>query len=341
MLAFTSMYPRIDLNESFYEDDDYRIGMSENKYYLVSKLNTTVLVYEKHPEKIMTFIDGALVDKLRYSSLKRLYASLGETNGSGTSKMLASRIKFILENINNANAEYVPSPAETYHNEIELLKNAYKNDCCTHLTSDISWQIKHFMKYAKSYDIRIYDEMSVHGMTKFLILIDEGEDVIYKAIIRDGKLYFTNHKREKTLRELFVKDNFNFYDYGYYESTDGEIINLFRSRLRLIESHYNPKSQQYTINVKHGFTNGRTMREMIDKEIINELLDENVNQMVTHSTINQAVYDENYIFNTIFESELIFEPTRAFINNLLELSIVDENMPITIEDVKIYEMTVI
>lgn len=83
------------------------------------------------------------------------------------------------------------------------------------------------------------------------------------------------------------------------------------------------------------------MREMIDKEIINELLDENVNQMVTHSTINQAVYDENYIFNTIFESELIFEPTRAFINSLLELSIVDENMPITIEDVKIYEMTVI
>lgn len=341
MLAFTSMYPRIDLNESFHEDDNCRIGTSENKYYLVSKLNTTVLVYEKHPEKIMTFIDGFLVDKLRYSSLKRLYASLGETNGSGTTIMLASRIKFILENINNADAKYVPSPEETYHKEIKLLKNAYTNDCCTHLTSDISWQIKHFMKYSKSYEIRIYDEMLIDGMTKSIILIDESEDVIYKAIVRDGKLYFTNPKREKSLRESFIKDNFNFYDYGYYEATDGEIINLFRTRLRLIESHYNPKSQQYTIKVKHGFTNGRTMREMIDKEIIKELIDENVNQMVTESKINQAVYDENYIFNTVFENELIFEPTQAFINSLVSLSIIDDNTPLTVEDVKIYEMTVI
>lgn len=338
MLAFTSMYPRIDLNESFYEDDNYRIGTSENNYYLFSKLNTTVLVYEKHPEKIMTFIDGFLVDKIRYSPLKRLYSSLGEGNGS---IVLASRIKFILENINNVKAEYVPSPEETYHKEIKLLKNAYENDCCTHLNSDISWQIKHFMKYAKSYDIRIYDEMSIGGMTKSIILIDEGEDVIYKAIVRDGKLYFTNPKREKSLRESFVKDNFNFYDYGYYEATDGVIINLFRTRLRLIESHYNPKSQQYTINVKHGFTNGRTMQEMIDEEIINELIDENVNQMVTQSKINQAVYDENYIFNTVFENEIIYEPTQDFINNLVSLSIIDVNTPFTIEDVKTYEMVVI
>lgn len=338
MLAFASMYPRIDLNESFYDNDNCRIGVSENKFYLVSKLNTTVLVFEKNPDKIMTFIDGFLVDKIRYSSLNRLY----ETSGSGMTHLPVSRIKFILDNINNVTAKYDPSLEETYYNEIIILKNAYKNDCCTHLSSDISWQIKHFMKYSKSYNIRILDEIVVDGVTKSLMIIDEDSQAIHYAIIRNGKLYFSSATREKPLRISFITNNFNFYEYGHFESTDGEIINLFRSQLRLIESHYNPKSYQYTIDVKHGLTNGHTMREMIDNSGIKEVTnDESVNEKVTHSTINQAIYDENYIFNIIFETEIIFEPTQSFIDSLVELSIIDENIPITPEDVNIYEMTII
>lgn len=337
MLTFASLYPKIDLNDTFYDDESCRIGINENNSYLISKLDSTVIVYDKTNSKIMTFIDSILVDKLRYSSLKRLY----DVSGSGTSHLLSSRIRFMLENTNDITAKYEPSLAETYHNEISILKNAYKNDCCTHLSSAISWQIKHLMKYSTTYDIRISDETTVRGVAKNLILIDEGTEVIHHAIVRDGKLYFNNTKKENISRISFIKNNFNLYEYGHYEANDGEIINLFRSRLRLIESHYNPKSQQYTIDIKQGLTDGSTMRELMDKSVMFEHINEFVNDKVCHLKMKQSIYDENFIFNFVFERDIIFEPRQSFIDNLVELSIIDEGSTITPEAVNTYEMNII
>lgn len=337
MLTFASLYPKIDLTDTFYDDESCKIGINANNSYLISKLNSTVIVYDATHSKIMTFIDSILVDKLRYSSLKRLY----EVSDSGKSQLSASRIRFVLENANNVNAKYEPSLAETYHNEISILKNAYKNDCCTHLSSDISWQIKHFMKYATTYDIRISDANTVRGVTKNLILIDEVTEVIHHAIVRDGKLYFNNTQKENISRISFIKNNFNFYEYGHYEANDGEIINLFRTRLRLIESHYNPKSQQYTIDIKQGLTDGFTMQEMMDKSIAYEPTSEVINDKVCHLTMKQSTYDEDFIFNFVFERDIIFEPRQSFIDNLVELSIIDKNTTITPEAVNIYEMNII
>lgn len=123
MLTLSSWYPNIDLNESFYEDDSFRIGVNGQNYYLISKLDKTLIVYERsHPQKIRTFIDFVSVDSLRYNSFKRLYNELGETSGSGRSRLIAAEIRFRLENP-SVQAEYVPSLAEMHRHEIEVLKS--------------------------------------------------------------------------------------------------------------------------------------------------------------------------------------------------------------------------
>lgn len=324
MLTLSSWYPKIDLNESFYEDDSCRIGVNGQNYYLISKLDKTIIVYERsHPQKIRTFIDLVSVDSLRYNSFKRLYNELGESSGAGRSSLTAAEIRFRLENP-TVRFEEDQSLEKTNYREIDILKKAYKNDCCTHLSSDISLQIKRFMKYVNLYEIRIVDSNCVNDSGKILIIIDEINELVYKAIIRDNILYFTNLIKEKPTKESFVKKYFQLSDYKHYESPSDVVIDIFKSDKLLIESRYDPRIKAYSIYCHRTLSDGDTLTTSVEQK-----------------TISEYEYDVNFIFNFVFESEFMCYPKEDFIERLRELSILAENERVTLEHVKIYEMTII
>lgn len=325
MLTFSSLYPKIDINDTFYEDVDCRIGVNTNHSYLISKLDSTIIVFDKTYSKIMTFIDLILVDKLRYNSLKRLYSEIGEDNGSGSSKTPASQIRFSLENIGSVvNATYHPSLEEIHRSDIELLKIAYKNDCCTHLSSDISWQIKHFMKYIRTYDVRIHEALFSDGLKNYLIIVDEDHEIIYESILHNGILYFSDPKREKPLKYRLVDINFNSFTYKYYVSLSGNILHSLVFGNVSMEVYYDILLKEYTINYK---------QETIDED--------NVNFITVPKKLVQSEYNEDFIFDFIFENYIINFPRYSFIEKLVELSILEENSPLTFEHVTTYEMMLI
>lgn len=324
MLTLSSWYPKIDINESFYEDDSCRIGVNGQNYYLISKLDKTIIVYERSPpQKTRTFIDLVSVDSLRYNSFKRAYHELGESSGAGRSSLTAAEIRFRLENP-SVQAEYVPSLAEMHRHEIEILKKAYKNDCCTHFSSDISFQIKHFMKHTDMYEIRILDSKGIHNVEKMFAIIDEKNELVYRAIIRDNILYFTNLIKEKPTKESFVKKYFQLSDYEHYESPSDVFIDIFKSDKLFIESRYDPIIKSYSIYYHRTISDGDTLTTSVEQK-----------------TISENEYDVNFIFNFVFESEFMCYPEEDFVERLRDLSILAENERVTLEHVKVYEMTII
>ena len=324
MLTFASLYPKINLNEFFYEDESFRIGVNGHHYYLISKLDTTIIVYVKsNPQKIMTFIDLILVDKLRCSSTQRLYQELGDTTGSGKTRLTAAELRFRLENP-TIQSNHVPSLEEVHSYEIERLKKAYKHDCCTHFNSAISWQIKHFMKYVNLYSLRILNSTSVHQSDKKLAIVDEDNELIYKAIIREELLYFTNLVKYRPVKESFVKKYFELSEYEHYESTTDVVIDIFKSNFFSIESRYNPVTKDYVIYFSQY-----------------EIVDDLVTTAIFERTIASDVYDVNFIFNFIFETKFIRYPRQEFTGMLQDLSILEYGEVLTLEHVNIYEMSVI
>lgn len=324
MLTFASLYPKINLNEFFYEDETCRIGVNGHHYYLISKLDSTIIVYVKsNPQKIMTFIDLILVDKLRCSPMERLYQSLGDIDGHGKSQLPAAVIRFLLENP-TVKIDREPSLEQVHHYEIERLKRSYKHDCCTHFNSNISWQIKHFMKYVNLYSIRILNYNSIHQSDKKLAIVDEVNDLIYKAIIRDELLYFTNLVKAKPLKESFVGKYFELSEHSHYESATDQVIDIFQSNLFSVESHYNPITKEYLIcSIRY------------------EVVDDSVTTIISEQTIAGDVYDVNFIFNFIFETTFIHQPRQEFIGMLQDLAILEYGETLTLEHVNIYEMSVI
>lgn len=325
MLTFSSLYPKINLNESFYEDDDCRIGMNAQNYYLISKVDNTIILFDQsHPQKIMTFIDLILVDKLRYNSFKKLYHEIGDTTGSGKSTLQASHIRFLLEG-GIAQAEFVENFADKHRGEIKLLKKYYQNDCCTHLSVSVSRQIKQFMKYSKFYDIRIKISNDFGMMTQQLIIIDEDTESIYWAIVHDDVVYFTSLPRYQHIRENIAKNKFRLSYYYHYTSVSGCFIDLFKSPNLIMKSYYDPILKTYTID---GF------RKKDDDEL-NEIV--SVHQEISR----QETYSIDFIFDFIFENELVHYPSNDFIKILRDMSILEEDGKIQIEHVKTYEMAII
>jgi hypothetical protein len=325
MLTLSSWYPNIDLNESFYEDDSCRIGMNGQNYYLISKLDKTIIVYEKsHPQKIRTFIDLVSVDSLRCNSFKKLYHELGDTNGSGKSTLQASHIRFLLEG-GIAQAEFVENFADQHRGEIKLLKKYYENDCCTHLSVSVSQQIKQFMKYSKFYDIRIKISNDFGMMTQQLIIIDEDTESIYWAIVHDDVVYFTSLPRYQPIRENIAKNQFRLSYYYHYTSVSGCFIDLFKSPNLIMKSYYDPILKTYTID---GF------RKKDDDEL-NEFVS------VYQEISRKETYSIDFIFDFIFENELVHYPSNDFIKTLRDMSILGEDEMMRVEHVKTYEMAII
>jgi len=282
MLTLQSLFPKLDFTKPYYDDENCFIGISDYKYYFVSKLNSTILIYAQ--SKILTFIDNVLVDKRRLSCR---------------------------EDKNKTN-------------ETDFLKEAYKHDCCTHLNKDISKKIRYFMRYANSYDIRIFDTVSIYNDTKFLLIIDESDKIPYHAIVRNNNIYFNNPKKDLPLRHSLLINNFYLRDYGEYTSPSGEIINIFQSQSRLIESHYYPDHKHYIID-------GLTVTGDYDLKKSSHF----------YKKINVLGYDEEFIFNFVFENEIIHEPIEKFLETLLDMSILQADEQLTLEHIYLYEMAMI
>lgn len=285
MLTIQSLFPKIDLTMHSYEDDFCFFGESDHKIYFISKLDTTIIIYDNICSKLLTFIDEILVDKRR--RFRKLEPIIQEK-------------------------------------DLEFLQKAYKNDCCTHFGKDISKKIRHFMKYVRSYDLRIFDMPSVHNDTKFIFINDEIDKIQYKAIVRDNEIYFNNPKKEHSIIHSLFINKFKFRGYDEYTSPDGKVINIFQTYSRIIEAYYCPQQRCYLIDGK---------RDIQDYDFDGS--------SIFFKRIENVDYDETFIFNFIFETEIINEPLESFLNKLAELSIINVNEKLTMDHINMYEMVMI
>lgn len=287
MLTIQSLFPKLDLTIHSYEDEFCFFGESDNKIYFISKLDTTTIIYDNIYSNLLTFIDDILVDKRR--RFRKLEPIIQEK-------------------------------------DLVFLLKAYKNDCCTYFGKDISKKVRHFMKYVRSYDLRIFDVPSIHNDTKFILIEDEVDKIQYKAIVRDNEIYFNNPKKEHSIRHSLFINKFKFCRYDEYTSPDGKVINMFQTYSRVIESYYCPVQRCYLIDGKRGiqdydfdFDGSSSFFKKIEK----------------------VDYDETFIFNFIFETEIINEPLESFLNKLVELSILGFDEKLTMDHINMYEMVMI
>lgn len=65
MLTLESLFPILNLTTPSHDDEFCLFGESDNKVYFVSKLDTTIIIYDNLNVNLLTFIDNVLVDKRR------------------------------------------------------------------------------------------------------------------------------------------------------------------------------------------------------------------------------------------------------------------------------------
>lgn len=299
MTTLNELYPTIDLNHQIvYRTDRSLLGKTGDIIYLINKSDNAVIVMDsKRPNNmgITVFNDNVLVNSF---DVKHLFIS--------------------------QSTSYTPEGIERdrWKMYIDFLEPYYLNDCAIHLGTAINDQVNHYMKSVAHFNVRL-NFLQEHGQ-KILNTIEIEDKVYnftYKAIVRDGLVYFTMMFNDDPDREEFVRSKFNLQEYTHYESAGGYIIDSFAGDWFIAETHYDPYLHLYQ------YKTARYENSTVLKEI--DLLKEH------------QEYDVNFIFNFIYNSVIIYHPKYSFLEKLVELSILTDGEKLTHEHMKIYDMATI
>lgn len=300
MTTLKEIYPKIDFNHQIvYKNDCSFLGEIDSIIYLINKSDNAVIVMncDKDPTHmgISIFKDNILVNSF---NVKHLFIS--------------------------KNTRYTPEgiDKERWQMYVEFLESYYRNDCAIHLGTNINDQINNYMKNVAYYKVHI-NFVEEHGqkILATIEIVDKVYNFNYKAIVRDGLVYFTMMFNDDPDREEFVKSKFNLQEYIHYESSGGYVIDSFSGDLFIAETHYEPYLKLYQYKTVR-YDNSTVLKEM---DIIKE----------------QQEYDVNFIFDFIYNSVIIYHPKYSFIEKLVELSILTDGERLTPEHMKIYDMATI
>jgi len=300
MTHLKELYPTIDSKHQIvYENERSLLGKSEDLHYLINKSDNAVVVMDsnKHPNHmgIFVFRDNLLVNSF---NVKHLFIS--------------------------QHTSYTPEgiEQERWKMYVEFLEPYYSNDCAIQLGTVINDQVNHFMKSVSYYKVHI-NFVQEHGQQVLnnIEIEDNVYNFKYKAIVRDGLVYFTMMFNDDPDQEEFVKGKFNLQDYTHYESAGGYVIDSFAGDWFVAETHYDPYLQLYqykTVSYE-------------DSNVLKE-----INLLKEHQE-----YDVNFIFNFIYDTVIIHHPKHGFTEKLIELSILGEGEKLTHEHMNIYAMATI
>lgn len=300
MTHLKELFPTIDYKHQIvYKNECSLLGKSEDLHYLINKSDNVVVVMDsnKHPNHmgIFVFRDNILVNSF---NVKHLFIS--------------------------QHTSYTPEgiEQERWKMYVEFLESYYSNDCAIQLGTVINDQVNHFMKSVSYYKVHI-NFVQEHGQQVLnnIEIEDKVYNFNYKAIVRDGLVYFTMMFNDDPEQVAFVKSKFNLQEYIHYESVGGYIIDSFSGDCFISETHYDPYLNLYQY---------KTVRY----ENLNVLKDSDLLK-------DYQEYDVNFIFNFIYDNVIIHYPKHGFIEKLVELSILSDGEKLTHEHMNIYAMATI
>jgi len=296
MSTLKSLYPHINLKHVAYENERSLMGYSDRVYYLTSKHTDTVILMDanKEPSYLLVYIfhDGLLVNTFKHKSLFMTHSAQDDKEGERKKGLTT------------------------------LMESYYSNDCFIHLGEAINDQVNQFMKSVNCFKVKLH---FLHEYGKqvldFIEIEDHVYDYVYKAIVRDGLVYFTMMFNDDPEKQEFVTNKFSLNIYNHYEAAGGYVLDVFMGDCFRVIAHYDFYEEQYTVDiVSYDDAKIKKYREVLK---------------------NNEEYDVNFIYNFVYESVLLHYPKYTFVQELISMSILNEDEQLTSEHMKIYDMAVI
>lgn len=299
MATLNELYPNIDLSQTVYENEVSFLGACGLIRYLISKLDDSIIVLDMEKDHIhntiLVFSNNILVNTFK---IKHLFITT--STSTDINESLRSRDQYIAE----------------------FLQLYYLNDCFIHLGSLVNDQINYYMKSTLYYKVNLYIcEERGKKVLNYIEIEDNVYNYTYKAIVRDGLVYFTMMFNDDPEKKDFVTTKFNLRDYNHYESVGGYVIDTFSGDYYIVESHYDPYAHQYKI------TSACYETQKVNKDM--EVVEQ------------ESGYDLDFIFNFVYNKVIMNYPKYSFLEKLVEMSILSEGEKLTHEHMNIYDMATI
>lgn len=297
MTTIKELYPHINLEHFAYETERSFMGYCDRIYYLVNKSDEAVIVMDtkKDPAYVLVFIfeQETLVNTFRHKNLFMTHSAQDDVEGERNQGLTT------------------------------LMESYYSNDCFIHLGSAINDQVNQFMKSVNCFKVKLH---FLHEYGKqvldFIEIEDRVYDYVYKAIVRDGLVYFTMMFNDDPEKEEFVNNKFSLNVYNHYEAAGGYVIDVFMGDYFRVTAHYDFYEEQYTVDIVRYDEDSKVKKY---REILK----------------NHEEYDVNFIYNFVYEAVVLHYPKYTFVKELVEMSIISEDEKLTPEHMKIYDMAVI
>lgn len=297
MTTFKELYPQINLEQIAYETEHSAMGYSDRLYYLVNKKNDAIIVMDTSKDSfyltVFVFEQETLVNTFKHKHLFMTHSAQDDVEGERNQALTT------------------------------LMESYYNNDCYIHLGEAINDQVNKFMKSVNCFKVKLHF-LNEYGkqVLDFIEIEDHVYDYVYKAVVRDGLVYFTMMFNDDPEQEEFVNNKFNLNVYNHYEAAGGFVIDLFSGDYFKVTAHYDFYEEQYTVDIIRYDQSSKIKKY---REILK----------------NHEQYDVNFIYNFVYETVVLNYPKYTFMQELIEMSILNEDEQLTSEHMKIYDMAVI
>ncbi len=216
---------------------------------------------------------------------------------------------------------------------IRLAKYSIKNCIHIHFEKDIIEQVFSFCKKNiknEDYSISVNKDRTLYPYYQYAIEITDlnkaYDQIKYKAIIRDGIVYFSWVFEDESNYDNFLKSNFENVTVERFHHED-DIITTFMTSAYCIDIHYKAKIKEYDIMIGHYDT----------------LLDGNVLTATKWGDrlIIQQEYDVDFVARKALELVILNTPKESFIKTLKSMDLMGDSDILTIDVVDVYQMATI
>lgn len=285
-----------------YEDYNYIVSEDDNEYIYYDKKLSVHVTTDKQVRSSKVFKDGNLLSEIGFKLFYFDYHSYTDVTINPIVKKVQRLAQFSIGNCIHL------------HFEKEIVEQVFAY-CKKHIKND-------------NYSITVHNDKAIYPYYQYIVEITDLNypNLKYKAIVRNGIVYFTWTFEDESKYDNFFLKNFNIHSIDRFHYDD-DIITTFMTMEGCIDIHYKASLKEYDIMVGN----------------YNDLLDDNILKTTKWGDriIIRQNYDIDFVARKALELVIINDPKDNFINMLKEMELIDHKDKLTVDIVDLYQMVTI
>lgn len=287
-----------------YEDYDCIVSEDNTGYIYYDKKTSVHVTTDQQARSSKLFKDGVLLSEIRSKLFYFDYFLHSEINIDPQVKKVQRIVKYTIEN---------------------CMQLHFEKDIVDQILAYCKKHIKN-----EDYSITVHKDKTLYPYYQYAVEITDlnksYEKVKYKAIVRNGIVYFSWTFEDESKYDYFLKKNFNIQTIDRFHYED-DIITTFMTNTHCIDIHHKASFKEYEIMVG-------------DYE---ELLEDNLLKPTKwgERLIIQQDYDIDFVARKALELVIMRDPKEAFVNTLKAMDLINDADPLTIDIIDLYQMATI